>query len=510
MDREAIAFAALKPVDFALGTALNVAKATGQLEPVVDGFYKVAGKVLRQMYEKQNDLRAEGTQFVPQQGGAIFASNHQSWNDVQVIGATCPRRVRFLAKGEFKTWPVLRHLIALSDSPFISRGGDTQGMKYAVDSLKEGKALVIFPEGTIPGEETIMRHEVEPDTGLLRGHTGAVRMAIAAGVPIVPVGVTGTGKSFPPEVYPRLELLEAPKPVPVIVRYGEPIHYTHLHGTEPTAEVVKQLTHELMLAISKLVDHEKGFVPVKVPVPPLPRYEKVGVLLLHGFTSSVRTVDGLAPRLEAAGLAYKIPVMRGHGTRYQDLAGVRAQDWYDDAEAALLELAKSVDKVVVVGLSMGGLVALNLAMRHPDKIAGVVTLAAALRFQDPLAPVAPALSRFVKSWPSPEAFRDQSLKHTSQNYPKFMTAAFGELLAYARETERRLPQVKVPICVVHSKRDQVVKPLAANLIYRDVGSEHREIHWFFKSGHEMGQDCERDAVFDTVMEFVGKHCKPAK
>jgi len=149
-------------------------------------------------------------------------------------------------------------------------------------------------------------------------------------------------------------------------------------------------------------------------------------------------------------------------------------------------------------------VALNLGMRHPDKIAGVVTLAAALRFQDPLAPVAPALSRFVKSWPSPEAFRDASLKHTSQNYPKFMTEAFGELLRYARETEARLPQLTVPLCVLHSKADQVIKPLAANLIYRDASSEHREIHWFSRSGHEMGQDCEREAVFDTVMGFVEK------
>lgn len=504
MDREAIAFAALKPIDLVLGAAVGAVRATGQLDRVTDEFYKLTGKVLRGMYEKQNDLRSEGTQGVPLQGGALFASNHQSWNDVQVIGATCPRRVRFLAKGEFKTWPVLRHLIALSDSPFISRGGDKQGMHNAIESLKAGKALVIFPEGTIPGEERIMRHEVEPDTGLLRGHTGAVRMAIAAGVPIVPVGVTGTGKSFPPEVYPRLEILEAPKPVPVIVRYGAPIHYTELHGTKPAPEVVHRLTKELMLAISKLVDHDQGFVPVKVPATPLPRYEKVGVLLLHGFTSSVRTVDGLAPRLDSAGIPYRIPVLRGHGTRYQDMAGVKAQDWYEDAEAALLDLAKSVDRVVVIGLSMGGLVALNLGIRHPDKIAGVVTLAAALRFVDPLAPVAPALSSFVKSWPSPEAFRDKSLKHTSQNYPKFMTESFGELLRYARATEARLPQFKVPICVLQSKRDQVVKPLAANVIYRDVGSEHREIHWFFKSGHEMGQDCEKDAVFDAAMAFVEK------
>ena len=66
------------------------------------------------------------------------------------------------------------------------------------------------------------------------------------------------------------------------------------------------------------------------------------------------------------------------------------------------------------------------------------------------------------------------------------------------------------MCVLQSKRDQVVKPLAANIIYRDVGSDHREIHWFAKSGHEMGQDCEKDAVFDTVMVFVEKFRQKAR
>ena len=213
MDREKIAFAAMKPIDVALGTVIAAAKATGTFEPFGERFYGIARKVLNDMYTKNNALAAEGLERVPTSGGVVFASNHQSWNDVQVIGATCPRRLRFLAKSEFETWPILRHLIALSDSPFIRRGGDAEGMANAIHSLREGKALMIFPEGTIPGEEDLGRHEVEAETGLLRGHTGAVALAIEARVAVVPIGVSGTGASFPPEVYPRLEILETPKPV---------------------------------------------------------------------------------------------------------------------------------------------------------------------------------------------------------------------------------------------------------------------------------------------------------
>ncbi len=155
--------------------------------------------------------------------------------------------------------------------------------------------------------------------------------------------------------------------------------------------------------------------------------------------------------------------LRWHGTTYTDLEGVTAQDWYEDAEAALMELSREVDKVAVVGLSMGGLVALHLGIRHPDQVAAVATWAAALRFRDPLAPLTPVLARLVKSWPAPESFRDPSLKVHSRNYPRFMTRAFGSLLAFSQETERRLPELTVPLCVIHSKADQVIAPVSANL-----------------------------------------------
>jgi carboxylesterase len=400
-------------------------------------------------------------------------------------------------------------MIVLSDSPFIRRGGDQEGMASAVQALRDGKALAIFPEGTIPGEEDVMRSEIQPHTGLLKGRTGAVRMAIAANVPIVPVGVSGTGASFPPEVYPRLELLEAPKHNAITVRYGAPIRYDDWAGRECSYEDYRRLTDELMGAISGLVDHQRNYVPLTVPVPPLPRYPRVGVLLLHGFTSSVKTVSGLVPRLEAAGIPHRVPVLRGHGGVYTDLVGCTAQDWLDDAEAALHDLAKEVDKVVVVGLSMGGLIAINLGIARPDLVCGVCTWAASLLFRDPLTPLASVMARFVDTWPAPNAFNDLSLALESENYPRFPTDAFVSLRNFARDTGLRLRQLRVPICVLHSKADQIISPTSANLIYRDVSSTHREIHWFTRSGHEMGQDCEREAVFDVTLAFVEKFRAPA-
>ncbi|HOT10729.1 MAG TPA: alpha/beta fold hydrolase, partial [Polyangiaceae bacterium] len=343
---------------------------------------------------------------------------------------------------------------------------------------------------------------VDRSTGLLRGKTGAVRLAISAGVPIVPVGVSGTGRALPPEIYPRLEVLRMPGASPIRIRFGEPIDYSQYHGQEVDKEVLRELTDELMRRISELVDHRSNYAPIEVPIPAPPAYEKVGVLLLHGFTSSTDTVDGLLPFLEKQGIDYERPILRGHGTRYQDMRGVTARDWYVDADRALLQLWNRVDRVVVVGLSMGGLVGLELAMRHPDKIAGLVTVAAALKFKDPLAMFTSLLSKGVRYWPSPESFNDPTLAKRCTNYPMFATDSFASLYDYSRRIAERLPEVHVPIRILQSKKDQIIAPESANIIYEKVSSPIREMVWFEHSGHEMMQDMEAQDVFREIMAFV--------
>lgn len=509
MSRASVANTVLWPVDRVLGGVVRGLERADLLDRASGGIVSVMRLLLRAQFAARNDLLIEGAEHVPPRGGVILACNHQSWLDVQVLGAAAPRHVRFVAKTELGAWPALRHLIRLSGSVLVERGGDDAALDALAEALRAGDAVAIFPEGTIPGEEDIPRHAVDPATGLLRGHTGVARLALAAGVPIVPVGVSGTGRSLPPEVYPRLELLRAPQPTPIRIRFGAPIQ-TDLWAERPRGrELFRELTDHVMEAISGLVDHRSSYVPLDPPLRAPRRARRLGVLLLHGFTSHPSTVDGLVPYLEATGVDWELPILRGHGTRPEDLRGVRAQHWITDAERALFDLAERVDKVVVVGLSMGGLVGLELARRHPGHVAGLVTVAAALRFADPAVALTPLLARLFRSWPSPAAFNDPSRAHLSRNYPRFATDAFASLLELARETERRLPQVHVPIRVLHSKADTVIAPVSANLIVEGVSSPIRELVWYEESGHEMMQDLEAERVFGDVMDFVLRfHAEP--
>jgi len=159
--------------------------------------------------------------------------------------------------------------------------------------------------------------------------------------------------------------------------------------------------------------------------------------------------------------------------------------------------------VVVVGLSMGGLVSLELAARHRDLVAGVVPVAAAVRFQDPLAGLSPYLAKVVRFWPSPNAFNDPELRRReNRNYPKFATDAFASLYAYSRRVPHLLSFVKAPILILQSREDQVVAPRSAEIIHEHVSSRDKRIVWFERSGHEMFLDLEREAVIRAVMEFI--------
>ncbi|MBA3947365.1 MAG: alpha/beta fold hydrolase [Herpetosiphonaceae bacterium] len=230
----------------------------------------------------------------------------------------------------------------------------------------------------------------------------------------------------------------------------------------------------------------------------------MGCLILHGFTSSLDCVRPLVPMAELLGMPYRMPVLRGHGTRPEELRGVQAADWYADAQRALNELHNEAEQVVVCGLSMGGLLALQLAAEQPTRVGGIVTIAAALRFVDPLARFSPALARLVpmSKIDARKAFADQQLAASSTNYPHFPTATFVSLYRYTAMVRTLLPQVKAPLLVLHSKRDRVIKPSSAQTIYDEAGSQRKELHWFERSGHEMLQDCEAGAVVAATESFI--------
>ena len=103
----------------------------------------------------------------------------------------------------------------------------------------------------------------------------------------------------------------------------------------------------------------------------------VGILVLHGFTGSPKSMKPWGRELAAQGWSVRVPRLPGHGTRWQDMNLTTWQDWYAEADRALAELTASCSKVFVMGLSMGGSLTLRLAEQHGDRISGIVLVNAA-------------------------------------------------------------------------------------------------------------------------------------
>jgi carboxylesterase len=235
---------------------------------------------------------------------------------------------------------------------------------------------------------------------------------------------------------------------------------------------------------------------------------KLGCLILHGLTSSLDCVNGLVPYMEKNAIPYRMPVLRGHMTRPEDLVGVTWPDWYADGEAALLDLCREVDKAVVVGLSMGALVAMQLGMEHADKVDSVVVVAGAMKLKNPLAPgkplafLQPVIKSLIKYWPMPAVYNDPALAATDTNYRKLATGALMSFLEYGKVIEKRLPELKTPVLVIQSHNDQLVAEDSATCIVERSGATVKRVVWFERSKHEMMRDVEREGVFQTIEAFV--------
>lgn len=231
--------------------------------------------------------------------------------------------------------------------------------------------------------------------------------------------------------------------------------------------------------------------------------EPYGVLVLHGLTSHLTSVQPLVDRLAARGLPCAAPWLRGHGTRAEDLLGVTWHDWYADAVAALDDLLGRCATAAVAGLSMGALLALHLALARPERLRAVVAIAPALRQAHPLAPLVPCVAPFRRFLAVPDrAYNDPARVPATRGYRRLPTGAFLSLVAYARWLEPRLAAVRTPALIVHSRADRLIHPSSATRIYARLGAREKELRWFTRSGHEMLLDCEADAVLAVIERFL--------
>lgn len=242
---------------------------------------------------------------------------------------------------------------------------------------------------------------------------------------------------------------------------------------------------------------------------------EVGCLLIHGFTGSPAEMRPLGEVLQEKGYTVLGVRLKGHAETEERMAETGYRDWIKSVEEGYEKLRKKTEKVFVMGLSMGGILALHLA-RHRE-VQGVVSLAAPIRVANLLAYLAPVLKYFMKFFPPGKEKEDNTgekmIADTDRDikseyivsYNRVPVNCVHDLLILMDKTRRGLPFVKVPALVVQSRKDNIVRPVSAEIIYRELGSSDKNLVWLEESGHIITADCEREKVFQEVNEFISSH-----
>jgi carboxylesterase len=231
---------------------------------------------------------------------------------------------------------------------------------------------------------------------------------------------------------------------------------------------------------------------------------RVGCLLVHGFTGAPKEMRWMGEYLADQGYTVMGVRLAGHATRMEDMMRMHWQDWLASVEDGYCLLNGCVDQVYIIGLSMGGILSLLFASQHP--VSGVVAMSTPYALPDdprlPFLPVLswlmPAVKKGPPDWHNPEAAKDHV------DYPYNPTRGIMQLRGLLSEMRSGLPLIHAPALIVHSRQDSSVAPNNAELIFAALGSSDKELYWVENSGHVIPREPDRLLVFAKVDEFIHK------
>jgi 1-acyl-sn-glycerol-3-phosphate acyltransferase len=195
--------------------------------------YNVVARVSWPVLHGLFRLRVQGRENVPEAGGYVLACNHLSNFDPWPLGMPLwpGHWLRFMAKAELYWWPATYVLDAAGAFPVHRGRADVEAVETAVRLAREGNVVVMFPEGTRRRKGLVKKHQA-------RARSGAARIALLAGVPLVPAAVAGTDRLL------RLG--------PLSIAYGAPIEMEDLRATGDMRHASQVATERLMARIEEL------------------------------------------------------------------------------------------------------------------------------------------------------------------------------------------------------------------------------------------------------------------
>lgn len=247
--------------------------------------------------------------------------------------------------------------------------------------------------------------------------------------------------------------------------------------------------------------------PFSAPArPDLTNGRRIGVLVSHGFTGSPASMRPWAQSLAAKGYAVELPLLPGHGTKWQDLNGVGWTDWYAALTASFDKLRAENDAVAVCGLSLGGALVLRLAADRPDEVAGVVVVNPALNTTRLDVKALPVLRYLVPSFPGivNDIKKPGMDEYGYERAP--LKAAYSMMWHGWKPLRADLPKITSPLLVFKSVEDHVVDETSLAIIKKSVSTRDFTERMLTESYHVATLDNDAETIFSESADFIARVC----
>lgn len=227
----------------------------------------------------------------------------------------------------------------------------------------------------------------------------------------------------------------------------------------------------------------------------------VGVLLLHGFTGSPKSMKPWGRALGAQGWRVRVPRLPGHGTRWQDMNITTWHDWYAEADRNLRELQAVCDTVFVMGLSMGGSLTLRLAEEHQTGIAGIVLVNPAVHTERLDRFALPFIKHVLGSFPgiSNDIAKPDQDEGAYDRIPLKAAASVQEMWSHIRTD---IAKVHQPLLLLRSATDHVVEASNGAWIMANVSSPDRTEIILERSYHVATLDHDAEIIEHSSIDFI--------
>lgn len=261
--------------------------------------------------------------------------------------------------------------------------------------------------------------------------------------------------------------------------------------------------HQRFFLATEPSRYSEGVLPPSPALLSLPG-GATGVLLLHGFTGSPSELSRMGRYLHRRGYTVAAPLLPGHGTTPADLNRTTWRQWLAAADEARSQLEARCPEVMLAGLSMGALLALQLAHRRPPP--AVVLYSPALYPRDWRIALTALAKYFIASHPKgPSDMVDEAALATVWSYSVTPLRATHQLWMLMRATRRLLGDITTPTLIFEGARDRTLHPHSARALLQGLGSRHKSLVTLRRSGHVLTADQEWEHAAELTARFLERH-----